>query len=394
MEAERPGCAIGAAPVAEALVYKSTRFTDVVVQRRVRLFRDRLQTQHSGGPDAAAAAEKSWALDRACRLEPESADDIPRQTRVVRPPGTWTVTAAATAKGQPIELYCLSLHWPSSWLATKAYTSCGLCFATQAEAQHWHGLLSRQLALLRLRGPSNAKSAGGTAARWVPYRHTNGVAIYRHPQEGEYMASSIVKGTPEECLAVLMDLGSHVTILGPASDIECLGGSEGRQVLRIRVEATGMARRCCAPREAVVERVSQAEDSGVNVVLFSSIDDARPGGGGGAGGGAGGGRWFGSAWPVVARVRGGYTISPKEGPQDGQGPPECLVTCILKVDLGGAMGDGSWLRPLADAIGWVDAYVERMLMAVILVKDEIEQRRFLVQPFAMLSSDPPPPRGR
>jgi hypothetical protein len=32
-----------------------------------------------------------------------------------------------------------------------------------------------------------------SVARWVPYRHTNGVAIYRHPLEGEYMASSIVK---------------------------------------------------------------------------------------------------------------------------------------------------------------------------------------------------------
>lgn len=58
------------------------------------------------------------------------------------------------------------------------------------------------------------------------------------------------------------------------------------------------------------------------------------------------------------------------------------------------MGERSWLRPAADALGWVDAYVERMLMAVILVKDEIEQRRFLVQPFAMLSNDPPPSRGR
>lgn len=35
--------------------------------------------------------------------------------------------------------------------------------------------------------------ARALVARWVPYRHTNGVAIYRHPQAGEYMASSIVK---------------------------------------------------------------------------------------------------------------------------------------------------------------------------------------------------------
>jgi hypothetical protein len=39
-------------------------------------------------------------------------------------------------------------------------------------------------------------------ARWVPYRHTNGVAIYRHPQEGEYMASSIVKVGVNPCSGV------------------------------------------------------------------------------------------------------------------------------------------------------------------------------------------------
>lgn len=43
----------------------------------------------------------------------------------------------------------------------------------------------------------------------------------------------------------------------------------------------------------------------------------------------------------------------------------------MQVDLGGYLGERSWLRPLAAALGWVDAYVERMLMAVILVKDEV-----------------------
>ena len=48
-------------------------------------------------------------------------------------------------------------------------------------------------------GGAVGADGGGSAAprasvaRWVPYRHTNGVAIYRHPEEGEYMASSIVK---------------------------------------------------------------------------------------------------------------------------------------------------------------------------------------------------------
>lgn len=49
------------------------------------------------------------------------------------------------------------------------------------------------------------------------------------------------------------------------------------------------------------------------------------------------------------------------------------VVCAgdVQVDLRGFLGERSWLRPILDALGWVDAYVERMLMAVILVKDEV-----------------------
>jgi hypothetical protein len=204
--------------LADSLIYKTTRFTDLVVQRRVRLYGDRLQTQHDSG--SGDAPEKTWQLDRACRLDPESADDIARATRTIRPPGTWTVTAAATAKGTPIDLvrragarpsargrrgaaggraragrprapgadqgrcaaaargrrrqppptrrrrffrhpapqYCITIHWPASWLATKAYSSCGLCFPTHEEAAAWHSLITRQIGLLRLRGPSHSRS--------------------------------------------------------------------------------------------------------------------------------------------------------------------------------------------------------------------------------------------
>jgi hypothetical protein len=44
------------------------------------------------------------------------------------------------------------------------------------------------------------------------------------------MASSIVRGSPDECLAVLMDMASNTTILGPASAIELLEDADERQV--------------------------------------------------------------------------------------------------------------------------------------------------------------------
>lgn len=50
----------------------------------------------------------------------------------------------------------------------------------------------------------------------------------------------------------------------------------------------------------------------------------------------------------------------------------CLTA--VQVDLGGCLCEHSWLRPFAAALGWVDAYVERMLMAVVLVKDEVSHQ--------------------
>jgi hypothetical protein len=60
--------------------------------------------------------------------------------------------------------YCLAVQWPSSWLATKAYSSCGLCFPTKDEAVAWHALISQQLRLLRLRGPSSCSRSDSLAA--------------------------------------------------------------------------------------------------------------------------------------------------------------------------------------------------------------------------------------
>ncbi|WIA14192.1 hypothetical protein OEZ85_002731 [Tetradesmus obliquus] len=476
--------------------YKATRVADIVCKRRVRLYRDRLLTLHH---DSATNSEKVWYLSSSCRLEPEYVDELVPEQRLVRPPGSWSVTTKAFSSGHPIELYCVTIHWPTSWLATRGYTSFTLGFETRQEAAQWHTHVQQHVSSMRLRSGTASKaepsasasachsskpsyddramqwSSGGTTItrkpsqdkgfvaavlehwlgsredkaaslddtdgsgsaqqyrmptspvqipipsrpgsapatmadadaaeyaderaygqhmrgddatdassdgscssqdyapapnsheeRWVPYRHTNGVAIYHQRQskcsglwgdeEGgdaaaglgvgsEYMASSIVRGSPDECLAVLMDLASNTTILGPASAIELLEDADERQVLRIVVEATGMARRLCAPREVIVERVFKREECGVD---------------------------------------GGYTISPREDANGGYSP-ECLVTCILKVELGGWLGERSWLRPFADALGWVDAYVERMLMAVILVKDEVEQRKFMVQPFSMLT---------
>ena len=58
----------------------------------------------------------------------------------------------------------------------------------------------------------------------------------------------------------------------------------------------------------------------------------------------------------------------------------------LQVDLKGACGDKSWARPFADALGWTDAFLDRILMTVILIRDEVEHSRFSLKPLSLLNS--------
>lgn len=51
--------------------------------------------------------------------------------------------------------YCVTIHWPTSWLATKGYTSFTLGFETAEEAAQWHALVQRQLSVLRVRAVSS-----------------------------------------------------------------------------------------------------------------------------------------------------------------------------------------------------------------------------------------------
>ncbi|MEW5301210.1 MAG: hypothetical protein WDW36_004084 [Sanguina aurantia] len=272
--------------------------------------------------------------------------------------------------------------------------------------------------------------------RWVPWKQTNGVAVYHHEQAddeqglgGEYMVSAVVRGRPNEVLKVLMCNQANTTLLGPAKSLEVLQENNedgsGKEVLRIMLEASGSAGMLMAQREMIVERILKVDEAGLYVVMFISCDppptaaaaagsstpdaadasrshhaggdgDPGPHGRGGGGGGskrgrllrAGGGlvRWL--RGPVRGWVRGGYTITPLEE-HNLDNSPESLLTCIIKVDLGGCLSERSWLRGPSRQAGLVDAFLDRILMSIILVRDEVEHKRFSVQPFSLLASNKP-----
>uniref|UniRef100_A0A6S8KGU1 Protein ENHANCED DISEASE RESISTANCE 2 C-terminal domain-containing protein n=1 Tax=Dunaliella tertiolecta TaxID=3047 RepID=A0A6S8KGU1_DUNTE len=244
--------------------------------------------------------------------------------------------------------------------------------------------------------------------RWIPYKQTNGVSIYHHNQNddatgigGEYMASSVVRGSPSDVLDVLMHGSVNTTILGPARTVEVLqcvkDDKTTKEVLRIEVEAPGWAGTLCAPREVLLERVLKMDDLGLYSVLFNSLDcpisalppltpgqahDTATANSSRGHGPSTARRLF--KRPVIGKVRGGYTIAPLQEYKLNSSP-ESLITCIMKIDLGGVCGEHSWLRPMSDLLGWREAFLDRILMSVLLVRDEVEQGRFAVQPFQLVS---------
>ncbi len=199
------------------------------------------------------------------------------------------------------------------------------------------------------------------------------------------MVSSVIRGRPHRVASALMRLRSHTTVLGPAAHVEVLqpaGREGGKEVLRLVLTATGSAGLFCAPREVILERFRRDEEDGVVVILFRSVELPNETSTAGKGN-----NLYGSGLykrPVRCVVAGGYTIAGLKG--RGADSEESLVTAIVQLDLGGVCGPRSWGRPLAAAAGWTDSFLDRVLMSVQLLRDEVEQRRFVRPPHAVVAS--------
>lgn len=76
----------------------------------------------------------------------------------------------------------------------------------------------------------------------------------------------------------------------------------------------------------------------------------------------------------------GFTIAPLQEKYcpDPMKSPESLVTMVLKIDLGGSCGSGSWMQPACHMLGVHQAWIECMLMTVVCLRDRVEQSRFVV----------------
>ncbi|DBA89089.1 hypothetical protein WJX77_009682 [Trebouxia sp. C0004] len=229
----------------------------------------------------------------------------------------------------------------------------------------------------------------GEKRRWANLRHVNGVAVYQEHAEqsgegGAFMVSAVVRATPKSCFQALMDRSDwkDTPLLSQLEVLEVLDSQS--QVLKGTVLPHGAANTMCAPRELVLQQMWREEEDGTFIVLLHSTKHRRaampPA------------SW--SWWqPIRAQMASaGFTIAPLSTKyQAAGGSQECLVTMVLKLDLGGWLSEqgrmGWLLRPFMHGIH--SSYLEPMLMSVIALRDKVEQDRFTVKPFSMgQQSDP------
>ncbi|GBF92229.1 hypothetical protein Rsub_05311 [Raphidocelis subcapitata] len=271
-------------------------------------------------------------------------------------------------------------------------------------------------------GGANGSGASGGgvvvdegSVRWVPYKHSNGMAVYyRHAPRGErvmgaaqkasgeYMLSVAVAASPERCVAALQSRrgragGSAVSVAAHVEVLEDRGDVQVRHMVFHPAGSAGAWGALCAPREAFVTQVLTSYEEGVYNILFNSIpdEDLRP-------------EWRARAaararsadtasrasdptasrrlWrghPVRAKITGAFTLSALEG-KGSRDSPQTLVTTILRADFGGWLSPGSPFFMFGWALGLHEAFMDRLLMTVMILREEVEYSRFRTKPFQLL----------
>lgn len=139
--------------------------------------------------------------------------------------------------------------------------------------------------------------------------------------------------------------------------------------------------RICAPREMVLLRTWRRDEDGTYIVLFQSTNNPSF---------RGTRSW---KWQSPIRVEvqaAGFTIAPLLPRYTFAGQSqEALVTLVLKADLGGLLSGstlpGRLFSPLSGPA--VRSILEPVVSSIVVLRDRVEQNRFVVRPLSMTADD-------
>jgi len=247
--------------------------------------------------------------------------------------------------------------------------------------------------------------------KWKPYTYVNGVSVYlenraRHSEHDDpsFMTCHVIRAPPELCKDEALSKGLGEDIVDEAaptepeeevveSNTETLyvadtsgGGSRVLErpdhdtaVLCETWPAPMWLRPFIARREMVLRRTWRQEEDGTFVVVYSSTTHHKS-------------RPRETAWwqwlaPIRAQVEAGVTFAPlmQRYTRDGSSR-DCLVTQVVKVNLGGWIGNPgagarSALSPIILLFG--GSFLSRVVRSAVQLREQVERELFVVQPFAL-----------
>jgi hypothetical protein len=229
--------------------------------------------------------------------------------------------------------------------------------------------------------PRRQPSEGHRHRGWSSVLHINGISVYAEEQDedgegGAIMVSAVVRAPPMDVFKSLVQVrrSEGLGIFAGARTVEMIDGQT--HVVTQRWSAAGILGGLCAPREVVLLRTWRKDEDGTYIVLYQSTThrSVRHENG------------WGWKRPVRAQVQAaGFTIAPLLPQYTGGGESqESLVTLVLKADLRGLLSTstltGRLLAPLATPM--VRGLLEPVVTSIVVLRDQVEQNRFVVRPFA------------
>eukprot|EP00884_Botryococcus_braunii_P002944 jgi/Botrbrau1/12650/Bobra.67_1s0016.1 len=419
-------------PVLTGWLYRESNLLDGVCNARFAALQGRNLVTYR--EQDSIEPTKVWPLHSGCRLTP-----MTKKPFRIRPRHKSTLWTVAAGKHIRKDLYTFAIVWPSSHMFGR--DDLRLCFEEEAEAEAWrkaleavirrliYGRLGSNLnmtvsvaealpeseSLPHLRtsstdGFEDAEDGDGLAfgagqheleddlpcttngggrglswycsnKSWASLRRVNGVSVYQEEegpggQGGAYMVSTIVRSAPASVFKTLLGNGQK-PFLQNTRVLETLDPQT--HIIQGDLATSGYLPAVCTPREVVVQQTWRMDSDGTYIVLVQSTEHPSA--------------------PVAASsyvrarvVAAGFTIAPLQPQYVREGAPqESLVTMVVKLDLGGWLGDGTLLGTYAGPFvrPMREAFVEPMLMAITSLRDQVEQNRFVVKPFQMgLQSEP------
>lgn len=235
---------------------------------------------------------------------------------------------------------------------------------------------------------------------WCSVHHVNGVSIYSESRDDSRgrkgrdedrasMASVVVRAPPRVCFQALTHQqsvpGCHCYSQIPFVDNgEVLQIIDSKtQIVRYVWGAEGeIASKVLASREMVAMRTWRMDNDGTYIILYQSIPSSDVD------------MVFGTKKRsekltdtksvVRANIQAaGFTIAPLRPEYVGEGrtSQECLVTVVVKADMGLNGLLSKYFPSIANVVHW--ALLEPMLLSIITLRDRVEQSRFMVLPTAI-----------